>query len=148
MEGDPLQKKSTMISSTDEVPVVEEKEGCASETKIDDDTIVIKDGKRYKKRPQLPSLAELLVHGDKPESEKTPKERFQDFLFGPFLLAVAFCLSFLFWSHVIMKGPRIASPGMDLMDRINNMPTMNEQIERAKKLHTHKQHRNPVGEDL
>jgi hypothetical protein len=137
------------MDSSNPVPVRAEHEGDSLNNKPDGESIVIKDGKRYKKRAQLPPLAELLKHGDKPSSEKTPKERCMDFLFGPLLLAVAFFLSFLFWSHFIMKGPHIASPGMDLMNRINSMQTMKDQIERAKELHSNNAHsKKQVIEDL
>jgi hypothetical protein len=137
------------MDSSNQVPIKAEHEGDSLNDKPYGEAIVIKDGKRYKKRAQLPPLAELLQHGDKLASEKTPKERYLDFLFGPLLLAVAFFLSFLFWSHFIMKGPPIASPGMDLMNRIKSMQTMKDQIQRAKELHSNNAHRkNQVNEDL
>ncbi len=132
------------VDSSQQVPAMVEQEGNSLNDKPDDETIVMKDGKRYKKRAQLPPLGELLRHGDKSVSETSPRERYLDFLFGPLLLAVAFFLSFLFWSHFIMKGPRIVTPGMDLMNRVNNMKTMKQQMQRAKELHK----RNQGNEDL
>mmetsp|Transcript_3165 Transcript_3165/g.4728 ORF Transcript_3165/g.4728 Transcript_3165/m.4728 type:complete len:142 (-) Transcript_3165:1004-1429(-) len=128
-----MEDPTKISTDKDSSKSVEETTSAADVTESD---FVVKDGKRFKKRKTFPPLKEMLMFGA-PDA-KPAKNSFQNYLFGPILLGVLFCLSFVCYYHVIKRLPSPPpSVGIGLMGRIDaardhsNMQ-MKAQIERAK----------------